>query len=78
MRFSQQLMTEHLVSPYCTLQVGCQSLEAELKPHIQPTLHSGCYESIEHLVVAQGKECDDQALSYAYTYTAAHVCEFKF
>ena len=48
--------------------------EAELKPHIQPTLHSGCYESIERLVVAQGKECDDYALSHM----AGHMCEFKF
>ena len=32
------------------------SLEAELKQHIQPTLHSGCYESIECLVIAQGKD----------------------
>ena len=54
---------------YCLLQVGCQSQcrqQAMLKPHVQSILHSGCYESIERLVVAQGKECAYHACTLTY------------
>ena len=50
---------------------------AEVKALLQPTLHSGCYESIERLVVALGRECADYALFFI-TMILAHVREFKF